>query len=96
MWRALTRPSRSTFETMRAHADLGQAIVATLAIGIVTGFIGGIVNMISRRPQDEFGGELDSLADYVLVVMLAAGLCWLWPDMVRTEWPWIAAGFAVP
>lgn len=47
MWRALWHPSASVFQDARANANLGHAITATLALGIVIGFIGGIVNLIS-------------------------------------------------
>ncbi len=47
MWRVLTRPSPAAFENVRAGADLGRAIVGTLAIGAATGFVGGLINLLS-------------------------------------------------
>lgn len=47
MWRALWHPSADMFQDARTNANLGHAITATLALGIVTGFIGGIINLIS-------------------------------------------------
>lgn len=62
-------------------------------VALLSDLVDGVLARVLRA-QSERGRQLDSLADYLLVVMLAAGLCWLWPDMVRAEWPWIAAGFA--
>jgi len=47
MWRALTRPSLAVFEQARTGANLGRAIIAAMAIGAATGFVGGLINFFS-------------------------------------------------
>jgi hypothetical protein len=47
MGRVLLHPSLSVFQSARANANLGHALTTTLMLGIVTGFIGGIINFIS-------------------------------------------------
>lgn len=47
MGRALMRPSLGGFEQARANANLGRALIAALVIGALTGFIGGLINMLA-------------------------------------------------
>lgn len=51
---------------------------------------------LARRlhAESDRGRLLDSWADYVTTVLCAAGLCWLWPEVVRREWLWFALGLA--
>ncbi len=48
---------------------------------------------LARRLQaySELGRKLDSISDYVTLAAGLAGLCLLWPEMMRREWPWFAA-----
>jgi len=47
MWHVLVRPSSSAFDDALAEVNFGRAIIATLGIGVVVGFIGGIINVLA-------------------------------------------------
>lgn len=47
MWRVLTQPSLDEFEHARAQAHLRDVILTTLLIGMVTGAIGGVINVFA-------------------------------------------------
>lgn len=83
MWRALLHPSLSVFQDARAHANLGHVITTTLALGIVTGFIGGILNFISVGDSLVEGITLTIITPFrlmfALVVMNALWLMVLRP-----------------
>ncbi len=51
---------------------------------------------LARRlhAESDRGRMLDSWADYVTTALCLAGLCWLWPEVVRREWRWFTAGAA--
>ena len=42
--------------------------------------------------QTELGRRLDSWGDCTTMAAAAFGLWLLWPDLLRHEWPWFAAG----
>jgi phosphatidylglycerophosphate synthase len=46
---------------------------------------------IAWKQQTTFGARLDSLADTTMYGALLFGLVWLYGDLVRREWPWLAA-----
>jgi phosphatidylglycerophosphate synthase len=67
--------------------------VGLLVVGLLTD---GVDGWLARRlgAQSDLGRRLDSWGDYVLMAAFAAGLWRLWPDFVRAERWWIAAGLA--
>ena len=62
---------------------------ASLMTDALDGFLARRWNAFS-----DFGRKLDSAADYLTLVTGLAGIALLWPDVVRRELPWIAAGLA--
>ncbi len=80
-----------------APVMLGAAIrgergwfAAVLGVALATDVLDGF---LARRLQaySEFGRKLDSIADYVTLFTGLAGIALLWPEVVRSEWPWFAA-----
>jgi phosphatidylglycerophosphate synthase len=67
--------------------------VGLLAAGLITDALDG---WLARRmgAVSDLGRRLDSWGDYALMAAFALGLWRLWPEFVRAEWPWIAAGLA--
>ena len=65
-----------------------------LGVALLTDVFDGIV---ARRlnAYSEFGRKLDSVADYVTLFVGLGGIALLWPEMVRRELTWIAAGLGV-
>lgn len=51
---------------------------------------------LARRlgAESDLGRKLDSWADHALLAAGFAGFCLLWPEVLRSEWPWFAAGIA--
>jgi phosphatidylglycerophosphate synthase len=62
-------------------------ISASLATDALDGFLARRLNAFS-----EFGRKLDSAADYLTLVTGIAGIAILWPDILRREVGWVAAG----
>ncbi len=54
----------------------------------------GLDGYLARRlhAETDLGRRLDSWGDYVTAALCVAGLIWLWPELMRREWPWLAAG----
>lgn len=64
---------------------LGLLCVAWLTDAL-DGFLARRLDAVSDR-----GRMLDSWGDYVTAVLCVAGVGWLWPEVLRREWPWFAA-----
>jgi phosphatidylglycerophosphate synthase len=64
-------------------------LAASLATDALDGFFARRFNAFS-----DFGRKLDSFADYLTMIVGLAGIALLWPDIVRRELPWVAAGLA--
>lgn len=47
MWRALTQPALTTFESARAGARIGRAITFTFAIGVMLGAWHGLIHWLT-------------------------------------------------
>lgn len=62
-------------------------LVTSLFTDALDGFLARRLNAFS-----DFGRKLDSAADYLTMIVGLAGIALLWPDIVRRELPWIAAG----
>jgi phosphatidylglycerophosphate synthase len=62
---------------------------ASLLTDALDGFLARRWNAFS-----DFGRKLDSAADYLTLITGLAGIALLWPEIVRRELPWIAAGLA--
>lgn len=80
-------------------------LVAAMAAGSRSWFFGflcvawltdALDGFLARRlhAESERGRMLDSWADYVTTALCITGLCWLWPEVVRREWPWLVLGSA--
>jgi len=59
----------------------------SLATDVLDGFLARRLNAFT-----DLGRKLDSVADYVTMITGLAGIAILWPEIVRHELPWIAAG----
>ena len=64
-------------------------LAVSLATDVLDGFLARRLNAFS-----DFGRKLDSVADYVTMFTGLAGIALLWPEVVRRELSWIAAGLA--
>jgi phosphatidylglycerophosphate synthase len=64
-------------------------LAASLTTDVLDGFLARRLNAFT-----DFGRKLDSMADYLTMVTGLAGIALLWPDIVKRELPWIAAGLA--
>ncbi|MDP3072732.1 MAG: CDP-alcohol phosphatidyltransferase family protein [Opitutaceae bacterium] len=86
-----TRIALSPAVLTAALAGSRPWFVALLATALLTDALDG---WIARRfdAHSEFGRKLDSAADYLTLVTGLAGIALLWPDIMRRELPWIAAG----
>jgi phosphatidylglycerophosphate synthase len=58
----------------------------SLATDALDGFLARRLNAFS-----EFGRKLDSVADYLTLLVGLAGIAILWPDIMRRELPWVVA-----
>lgn len=67
--------------------------LALLAAALLTDALDGVLARFLHA-ESEMGRRLDSLGDYTTVAALALGLWRLWPELMRREWPWFAAGVA--
>jgi phosphatidylglycerophosphate synthase len=65
--------------------------IVLLVISLMTDALDGF---LARRlnAYSELGRKLDSAADYLTMLTGLAGIALLWPEVVRRELPWIAAG----
>ncbi len=68
--------------------------VGLLGVALLTDAIDG---PIARwlRAESEFGRKLDSAGDYVTLLLGVAGIALLWPEIMRRELPWVAAGLTL-
>ncbi len=62
-----------------------------IATALLTDAIDGF---LARRLQaySDFGRKLDSVADYVTMLVGVTGIALLWPEIVRRELPWVITG----
>lgn len=65
-----------------------------LGVALLTDVFDGLVARWLDAYSD-FGRKLDSVADYVTLCVGLSGIVLLWPEVVRREWPWIAAGMGM-
>ncbi len=76
-----------------AFAQLRTGFAWLLAALLLSDWIDGKL-AIALRQQTTFGARLDSVADTAMYGALLFGMIWLHGDLVRREWPWIAAAVA--
>lgn len=62
-------------------------VAASLATDALDGYFARRFNAFS-----DFGRKLDSIADYFTMIVGLAGIALLWPEIVRREIAWVAAG----
>lgn len=76
---------------MTALAGSRRWFVIVLGTALLTDAIDGF---LARRlnAYSDFGRRFDSLADYLTMLTGIAGIALLWPDIMRRELPWVAAG----
>lgn len=76
---------------MMAIAGSRVGFVVLAAVSLTTDALDGF---LARRlnAYSELGRKLDSIADYLTMLTGLAGIALLWPEIVRRELPWIAAG----
>ncbi len=74
-----------------AMADSRRCFLVLLGISLLTDALDGF---LARRlnAYSDFGRKLDSIADYLTMIVGLAGIALLWPDIVHRELPWIATG----
>jgi CDP-diacylglycerol--glycerol-3-phosphate 3-phosphatidyltransferase len=61
---------------------------------LILAFVLDLVDGPIARRFDQvsaFGARIDSWADFSIYVSFVVGAWWLWPDVVRREWPYIAS-----
>lgn len=75
-----------------AGSKMWFAIV--LAVALATDAIDGILARWLHA-ESELGRKLDSAADYVTMLGGIAGIALLWPEIMRRELPWVAAGLTM-
>jgi phosphatidylglycerophosphate synthase len=64
-------------------------LAAALSTDALDGFFARRFNAFTN-----FGRKLDSAADYITMAVGLSGIALLWPEIVRRELPWVAAGLA--
>lgn len=64
-------------------------VAASLGTDVLDGYLARRLNAFS-----DFGRKLDSVADYLTMLVGLAGIALLWPEIVRRELPWIVVGLA--
>lgn len=64
-------------------------LAASLATDALDGFFARRFNAFT-----DFGRKLDSAADYLTMMVGLSGIALLWPEIVRREIGWVAAGLA--
>jgi phosphatidylglycerophosphate synthase len=74
-----------------AIAGSRRWFVVLIGISVTTDALDGF---LARRLNafSDFGRKLDSLADYLTMIVGLTGIALLWPQIVRRELPWIIAG----
>lgn len=74
-----------------AIADSRRWFLILLGVSLLTDALDGF---LARRlnAYSDFGRKLDSVADYLTMIVGLAGIALLWPDIVHRELAWIASG----
>ncbi|HEY1111377.1 MAG TPA: CDP-alcohol phosphatidyltransferase family protein [Opitutaceae bacterium] len=62
-------------------------LAAALATDALDGFFARRFNAFT-----DFGRKLDSAADYLTMLVGISGIALLWPEIMKRELPWVAAG----
>jgi len=70
----------------------GWYVGLVAAMVLTDWFDGWLARRLDQRSR--FGARLDSLADAVLYATLLPALWWLRPEVIREQWPWMAAAGA--
>lgn len=76
----------------------GLLFMGLLALAFLSDLLDGLAARLTGQIS-QFGATLDSLADVVIYLTIALGCWWLWPEVVRNEWPYVGlflAGCLVP
>jgi hypothetical protein len=75
MLRVLRHPSISAFESERANANLGRAILLVASLGLMAGFIGGSVNVIfaGNGVADIFGSAIETTMKFIAAFIAVQG-----------------------
>ena len=76
---------------MTAIAGSRPWFVAIVVVALTTDALDGF---LARRlnAYSDFGRKLDSIADYLTMITGIAGIALLWPEIMRREFAWVAAG----
>lgn len=61
-------------------------LILAFLLDLVDGPIARRFNQVSA-----LGARMDSWADFSIYIAFVIGAWWLWPDIVRREWPYVAA-----
>lgn len=64
-------------------------LAASLATDVLDGYFARRFNAFT-----DFGRKLDSVADYLVMIVGLTGIALLWPEIVWREIAWVAAGLA--
>ena len=72
-----------------AALDLRSAFLWLLAMAWATDLIDGPLARM-RGQESARGARLDSLADRGLMITIALGVAWLWPEVLAREAVWVA------
>jgi phosphatidylglycerophosphate synthase len=69
------------------NGDTG-VFLALFGLGLLSDVLDGA---LARRlgQESDFGARLDQWADFTLWVSFPLGACWLWPEIVRREAPYV-------
>jgi hypothetical protein len=75
MLRVLRHPSIATFESERANANLGRALLLVISLGLIAGFLGGIVNVLfaNNGAADIFGSAIETALKFIAAFIVVQG-----------------------
>ena len=75
MLHVFRHPSISAFESERANANLGRAILLVASLGLIAGFIGGIVNVLfaNNGAADIFGSAIETAMKFIAAFIAVQG-----------------------
>lgn len=82
-------PAVLTAAIAGSHRWFVVLLAASLTTDALDGFLARRLNAFT-----DLGRKLDSAADYLTMMTGVAGIALLWPEIMRRELPWVAAGLA--
>jgi phosphatidylglycerophosphate synthase len=69
------------------------AYLSCLAISLLTDVLDGLLARLLKQ-KTALGARLDSVADFATTLSLPPCAWWLWPEVVRREFPYVAVALA--